>query len=135
MAPRSLFGKYQGFGGTCGNHLHSGRSENVSSRFLRNISASPTHCCLSTTIHVAVEWYSRYSVQISAQKTAVIAEIPVGFRTPFKNMLETYVKLSHDRYVHVLSNLISQSMKATDGFAKYSKVPPFNIQPLVTVTN
>lgn len=95
----------------------------------------PTHCCLSTTTHFAVEWYSRYSFQISAQKTAVIAGIPVGFRTSFKNMLGTCVKLFHDRYAHVLSNFISHSMKATDGVSKYSNVPPFNIQPLVTVTN
>jgi hypothetical protein len=94
--------KYQGFGGTFRIHLHSGRPENACSKFLRNTTASPTHCCLSTTTHVAVEWYSRYSVQILAQKTAVIAEIPVGFRTRFKNMLGTYVKLRHDRYVHVL---------------------------------
>lgn len=114
MAPCSLFDKYQGFGGTCSIHLHSGRPENVCSRFLRNISASPTHCCLSTTTYVAVEWYSRYSVQISAQKTAVIAKMPVGFRTPFKNMLETYVKLRHDRYVHVLSNLVTRWKQLTE---------------------
>jgi len=85
-------------------------------------SVTPTHCCLSTTTHVAVEWYSRYSVQISAQKTTVIPEILAGIRTPFKNMLGTYVKLRHDRYLHVLSNLISHAMKATDRVAKYSKV-------------
>jgi len=134
MAPCSLFEKYQGFGGTCRIHLHSGRPENACRRLLRNTSDSDTLLPIYTT-HVAVEWYSRYSVQISAPKTAVIPEAPAGFRTPFKNMLGTYVKLRHDRYVHVLSNLISHSMKATDGVAKYSKVLPFNIQPLVIVTN
>jgi len=114
MAPCSLFEKYQGFGGTCSIHPHRGRPENACSRLFRNISDSDT-LLLSTATHVAVECYSRYSVQISAQKTAVIPEIPAGFRTPFKNMLGTYVKLRHDRYVHVLSNLISHSMKANDG--------------------
>ena len=125
MAPCSLFDKYQGFGGTCSIHLHSGRTENA--------------CIGSSEISMPHTWrssgYSRYSVQISAQKTAVTAEIPVGFRTPFKNMLRTYVKLRHDRYVHVPSHLTSHSMKATDGVAKYSKVPPYNIQLLVTATN
>jgi hypothetical protein len=118
MAPCSLFDKYQGFGGTCSIHLHSGRPENACNRFLRNISASPTYYCLTTTPHVAVECCSRYLVQISAQKTTVPAEVPVGFLTPFKNIMGTYVTLRHDRYVHVLSSFTSYSMKATDDVAK-----------------
>jgi hypothetical protein len=78
--------------------------KNACSRFLRNISASKTHWCLSTTPHFAVEWYSRYQVQISAQRMTVIAEVPVVFLRLFRNILGTCLKLRHDRYLRILPN-------------------------------